>query len=114
MDRTMNWTVYGYFGLAVAHWGSVARLLHGPHAGLWCGNVVTDPYLLLMNKLTPIVAVCVVLLLARRIQAHRRPFLPLLVLPVFLGTTAGLLYEAYWLLDYSFPIHDNVWWFPWI
>jgi hypothetical protein len=106
--------VYGYLGLAVAHWTGTARLLHDPPRGLWCGNVVTDPYLLLMNRLAPIVAVCVIATLVRRIQARRRPYLAPMILPAFFGITAGLVYEAYWLLEYDFPLHGSVWWFPWL
>ena len=114
MNRILSWTVYLYFSLSVAHWCHVHQLLHHPPHGLWCGNIVTDPFLFLTNKLTPSVAICVATLLLRQIKARRQPLLPLLVLPVFCGTTAALLYEAYWLLDYGFPFHHTVWWFPWL
>jgi hypothetical protein len=112
MDRALMAMNSIYLGLAVAHWCHVARLLHDPPRGLWCGNVVTDPYHLLMNGLAPIVAGCVVTMLARRRQARRRPYLPPMALPLFLGTTAGLFYEADFLRDYGFGF--SVWWFPWL
>jgi hypothetical protein len=113
MNPALSWTVYLYFGLSAAHWWHVLQLLHYPQPDLWCGNVVTDPYSLLTNYFAPVVAVCVATRVLRRIQARRRPLLPVLVLPVFFGTTAALLYEAYWLRDYGVP-HPTVWWFPWL
>lgn len=112
MSRVLSWIVYPYFSLSVAHWWHVHHLLHDPQDDLWCGNVTTDPYALLTNYLAPYVAVCVVTLVLGRLKARRRPLLPLLVLPIFFGTTSALLYEAYWLRDtgLSFP----VWWFPWL
>lgn len=112
MDRVLTAMIYAYLGLAVAHWNSVARLLHDRSTRLWCGNVITDPHYLLMNRMAPFLIVCIITLLVRRIPGRRRPYLPLLALPLFLGTTAGLLSEAYYLRDYGLWFH--VWWFPWL
>ena len=112
MDRVLMGIIWINLGLAVAHWCSVARLLRSPPRGLWCGNIITDPHYLLMNRIAPIIAALLVLRLVVRIQVRRRPYLPLLALPLFLGTTAGLLYEAYSLRDYGVWFH--VWWFPWL
>ena len=116
MNRALSWIVSLYFGLSVAHWWHLHQLLHHPPRGLWCGNVISDPYFLLMNNLVPIVAVCVGISVLRRIKARRRPLLPLMVLPMFLGTTVALMIEGQWLLDryWGLPIHHNVWWFPWL
>jgi hypothetical protein len=114
MDRALTWIVSSYFGLAVVHWWSVARLLHDPPGGLWCGNVITDPWCFLMNKLGPLAAVCVAIRLSGRIQGRRRPLLPIWVVPLLLGTTAGLVLEAWLLSDYGLPLSHTVWWFPWL
>jgi hypothetical protein len=114
MDRALVWTVYCYLGLSVAHWWSVAHYLHGPTGRLWCGNVISDPLLCLVNKLGPLAAVCVAVLLWRRIKSRRWPLLPILVIPVFLGTSAALAFEVVWLRDYGFGLSHAVWWFPWL
>jgi hypothetical protein len=112
MDRVLGWSVNVFVGLAVAHWVSVDRMLRTP--GLWCGNVISDPLLLLLNSVGPVVGVCVALLVWRRITQKRRPFLPLTTLPVYLGTMSALAYELIWLSDYGFPLSHAVRWLPWL
>ncbi len=114
MDRALIGTVYLYFGLSVAHWWSLHQLMHDQSRRGYCGNIISDPLSLLTNYLATIVAVCVATLFLKRRQARRRPFLPPLVLPVFVGTIAALLYEAHWLLhEFGLP-HTPIWWFPWL
>ncbi len=111
-DRALAMSVYLYTGLAAAHWASVAELLNRPPEGFWCGNVISDPLGILMNKAAPIVAACVGALLWKRTRERRRPLLPVLILPLFLGTSITLVLEAYWLRDYlNLPPH-SVWWLP--
>jgi hypothetical protein len=116
MNRTLEWIVYSYLGLSVAHWWSVVHYLHASRGGgLQCGNGLSDPLLFLMNKVGPLAAVCVAVLLHRRNQGRRRPLLPTMVLPSFLGTTVTLVLEAEWLLrDHGVPLSRTVWWFPWL
>jgi hypothetical protein len=114
MGRALTGTVYVYFGLAVAHWWSVHQLLDAPPGRLWCGNVISDPLAYLLNQIGPIVAGCGVAFVCRRIPARQRPLLPARFLPLLLGTTAALLFEARWLSnEYGLPLH-RIWWFPWL
>jgi hypothetical protein len=114
MSRALSWSVYLYFGLSAAHWWHVHQILHYPPQGLWCGNVVTDPYMILTKYLAPIVAFCMLFQILRRRGARHRPFTNMLILFVFLGTTAALVLEGYWLIDFGFPMHHIIWWFPWL
>lgn len=115
MNRGLCWMVYSYFGASVAFWCLLHRLIHNPPGDLWCGNVVTDPLLFLVNWMAPMVAVFMTIFVLGRIEAGRRPLLPLVVLPLFFGTTATLLYETWWLAgDFGFPLHRTIWWFPWL
>jgi len=114
MERALGMTVYFYTYLAAFHWASVARLLNGPPGGLWCGNVITDPLLFLMKTVAPTVAGCVGALLWRRIQARRRPLLPITILPLFIGTSVTLVLETFWLRDYGIDLTHSVWWLPWM
>ena len=95
MDQALTGTVYIYLGLAVRHWWSLHQLMHDQSHRGYCGNIVSDPLSLLTNYQATIVAVCVATLFLKRRKARHRPFLPPLVLPVFLGTLAALLFEAH-------------------
>jgi hypothetical protein len=113
LDRALGMSVYLYTGLAAAHWASVATLLnHPPDDGFWCGNVISDPLWLLMDKVAPIVAACVGALVWKRVRERRRPLLPVMILPLFVGTSITLVLEAYWLRDqFNLPL-NSVWWLP--
>src|SRR4051812_24453939 len=111
-NRALAGSVYLFAGLAVAHWYHVNRVFHRP--GLWCGNVVSDPLLLLVNWLGPVCLGCVVALGWGRQRRGVRPVLPIAVPPLFLGTWAGLAVEAVWLRDYGINLSHCVWWFPWL
>jgi hypothetical protein len=114
MDRALTSIVAAYFGLSVAHWWSVARLLHDSTHVPWCGNLITDPWLFLMNKVGPLATVCVATRLCWRIRSRRGPLLPIWVVPFLLGTTLGLVLEAWLLRDYGLHLSRTVWWFPWL
>ena len=112
VERALAISAYVYTLLAALHWASVAALLNHPPEGFWCGNVISDPLGILMNKVAPIVAACVGALLWKRIHERRRPLLPVMILPLFLGTSITLVLETYWLRDYlNLPPH-SVWWLP--
>ena len=65
-----------------------------------------------MNNVAPIVAACVGALVWKRVRERRRPLLPVMILPLFLGTSMTLVLEAYWLRDYfNWPL-NSVWWLP--
>ena len=110
--RALELSVYLYTGLAALHWASVAELLNRPPEGFFCGNVIIEPLEILMNKVAPIVAACVGALLWKRIRERRRPLLPVVILPLFLGTSVTLKLEVYWLRAwFNMPTH-SVWWLP--
>ena len=114
MDRALAWTVYVYLGLSVAHWCHVHQLMHDHSRRGYCGNIVSDPLSMLTNYQAPIVAGCLATLFLKRRKAGHRPFLPPMVLPVFLGTLAALLFETHWLFrEFGLP-HTPIWWFPWL
>jgi uncharacterized membrane protein YeaQ/YmgE (transglycosylase-associated protein family) len=112
LDRAVAVSVYLYTGLAALHWASVAELLNRPPEGFFCGNVIIDPLGILMNNFAPIVAACVGALVWKRVRERRRPLLPVMILPTFLGTTITLVLEAYWLRDYENSPPHSVWWVP--
>jgi hypothetical protein len=114
VDRVLRMTVYLYTFLAAVHWASAGQLLNGPPGRLWCGNVITDPLLMLLNKVAPAVAGCVGALLWRRVQARRRPLLPVAILPLLFGTSGTLVLETRWLRDYGIDLTHSVWWLPWM
>jgi hypothetical protein len=87
--------------------------MNGSLGPLWCGNSITDPLSILMNKLIPLAAVCMTTLLWQRIAARRRPLLPIALLPLFFGTSVTLILETFWLnRELELPT-NSVWWFPW-
>jgi hypothetical protein len=112
IERALGLTVYFYAYLAAFHWASVARILNGPPDRLWCGNVILDPLYFLLKTAAPTVAGCVAVLVWRRIQARRRPLLPITILPVFIGTTMTLVLETFWLRDYGINLTHSIWWLP--
>jgi hypothetical protein len=112
LERAVTVAVYVYTGLAAAHCASVAELLNRPPEGLWCGNVIIDPLGILMNNFAPIAAACVGALIWKRIRERRRPLLPVMILPLFLGTSVTLILEVYWLRAWFFMPTHSVWWLP--
>jgi hypothetical protein len=114
VDRALGMSVYLYTGLAAIHWASVAELLNHPPEGLWCGNVISDPLAILLIWIAPMVAACVGVLVWKRMRDRRRPLLPVMILPLFLGTSITLVLEMYWLRDeFNMPL-NSVWWLPWM
>lgn len=109
-SRALAGTVYLFAGLAVAHWYHVGRVLSQPPLG--CGNVITDPLLQLVNWFGPLCLGSIVSLGWGRRRRGIRPVLPIAVLPLFLGTGAGLAVEAVWLRDFGISLSHSIWWFP--
>jgi hypothetical protein len=112
MERFLASTVYVFHALSLAHWCHLAHFMRNPPLG--CGNVITDPLLILVNWIGPYTALCVAALLVGRMRRRCRPRLPLLVLPLFLGTWAALAAEVVWLRDYGIYLAGSVWWLPWL
>jgi hypothetical protein len=100
-----------YAILAAAQWGFAAGWIYGTHEDLWCGNVISDPYLFLMNVVTPMAAVFGVCLVWERMRTRRWSLLAGFCLSLFVVTTAALIYESWWLEDYfGFSLLRCVWW----
>ncbi len=90
-----------------------ARWLYASPGVLWCGNVVSDPYLFLVNVIAPLAAVCTASLAWRSIRARCWSTLSAAALVVFLATSTGLATEGILLQrDYGIDILCGVWWLP--
>jgi hypothetical protein len=113
LQKLLQIPLYALAFLAVLHWASVGQVMNGSLGPLWCGDFITVPLSILMNQLIPLAALCMAALLWQRIAARRRPLLPIAMLPLFLGTSATLILETFWLnREFELPTHP-VWWFPW-
>jgi hypothetical protein len=112
MDRLLATVVFAYAGLSAAQWGHATRWLNAPPGVLWCGNVVSDPFTLLVSVVGPIAAVCAAVLARRCIKSRRWPCRSVTALLTFVLTSAFLAYEARFLAQYGLPV-GRVWWLPW-
>jgi hypothetical protein len=114
LEKVLELTVYLFAFLAVWHWASFAQLTSDRSRRVYCGNIISDPLSFLMNKMMPLAAVSVGTLIWRRVQARRRPLLPITILPLFLGTSLTLILETIWLnREFGLPT-STVWWCPWM
>jgi hypothetical protein len=89
-------------------------IIHGSNGVLWCGNVVTDPFRILVRVIGPIAAICTLALGIRCYKARRWSLSAIVVLLVFALTTAALARQA-WILerDYGFDgLCNAFWWLP--
>jgi hypothetical protein len=113
MHRTLNTVIYIYAGLSLAQWGHAMRWVYAPPKVLWCGNVFSDPYLLLVNDIGPLAAACAAALTLRCIKARRWPCLTVTALLTFCATSACLVHEGYLLqCDYGINVLSGIWWLP--
>ncbi len=113
MPQRLAAIVHAYAGLSLAQWGHATRWLHASPSVLWCGNVVSDPYLFLVNIIAPLAAACTALLARRCIRTRRWSAVMAAALVVFLVTSAGLIFEGSSLQrDYGIDILGGVWWLP--
>jgi hypothetical protein len=114
VHRLLAMFIFAYAGLSAAEWGEAARWLYGPPGRFWCGNVVSDPYMLLVNVVTPLAALANVALVRRGLMTRRWPPYTITATLTFMATSGGLAYEGYLLRsEYGFPLGD-VWWLPWL
>jgi hypothetical protein len=103
----------GYAAVAAAQWAWAAHWLYDPHDGLWCGNVITGPYLFICDFITPLAALLAAWLAVRCIKIGRWAGLSGFALMLFVATTAALVYEAWFLKDYlGFNLIRCVQWLP--
>lgn len=94
MKRSLEAVIFGYAVLSAACWGDAARWVYGKSDGLWCGNVVSDPYRLLVEYVAPWAAVCVGVLGARAVKRRRWEGIEVAAMLAFVVTSAGLVWEA--------------------
>jgi len=109
MHRLLAAVIFAYAILSAAQWGHATWWLHAPHGGLWCGNVVSDPFALLINVVGPLAAGCAAVLARRCVAARRWPHFAVTALLTFAVTSACLAYEAHVLHDYGLPL-GRIWW----
>lgn len=112
MHRLLATAIYAYAGLAAAQWGQASRWLFAPPGKGWCGNVVSDPYGLIVNVVGPLAAACGTALTRRCIKARRWPAYAVTALITFAVTSIFLGYEAHFLGRYGIMI-GRIWWLPW-
>jgi hypothetical protein len=112
MRRLLASAIFAYAGLSAAQWGHARRWLHAPPCVLWCGNVVSDPFLLLVNVAGPLAAACAAVLIRRCVKDRRWPGYAPAALFTFAVTSACLACEAHTLGGYGILI-GRVWWLPW-
>ena len=111
IDRGLASVVGIYAVLSLAQWASVAWVLRGL---VTCGNVLSDPCLFLLNVAAPLAATAAVILQWRGVRSRRR-WIPGETLILFLGITAGLVVEAFFLEgDCGLEMLGGVWWLRWL
>ena len=105
--------IFCYALLSAAQWRHAAWRLYTPHELLWCGNVISDPYMFLVNVVGPAAAVCAAILVRRCVQSRRWPVLANLALLAFALTSAGLIYEGRLLHEGGLPL-GRILWLAWL
>ena len=114
MHRLLATFIFAYAGLAAAQWGEAARWLYDPPGRFYCGNVISDPYMLLVNVLVPIAPAANAALICRASRTRRWPPYTIVATVTFVATSGCLAYEGYVLRSwYGLPL-GNVWWLPWV
>jgi hypothetical protein len=105
--------IFVYAGLAASQWGYATRVLSGRAGELWCGNILSDPLLFLLNGAGPVAAACGIALAFRSIRSRRWQVLPVSALLLFFVTSAGLISGALWLeWVCGMEILSGIWWLP--
>jgi hypothetical protein len=112
MHRLFVLVIFLYAGISAALWGAAKSRFDSPSGGLWCGNVVCDPFRLLVNVIGPAAALCAGLVAHRCIKARHWPSHAVTALFAFTITSGCLVYEARILRQYGLEI-GRVWWLPW-
>ncbi len=112
MHRLLATAIFAYAGVSAAQWGHVTRCLNAPPGRLMCGNVVSDPFTLLVNVATPAAAVCAIVLAKRCFKTRRWPHYAITAILTFVATSACLAYEASIFGHYGLEV-GRIWWLPW-
>ena len=112
MIRLLGIVLFVHAGLSAAQWGLAAWWLDETHDLLWCGNAIGDPYIGLVNGVTPLTSVCAIDLMRRCIKQHRCSGFAILALLTFAATLAGLAFEGRFLQREGGIDLGRVWWLP--
>jgi hypothetical protein len=114
VHRLLATVIFAFAGLSAAQWGEASRRLHGLPGRLMCGNVISDPYMLVVNVLAPLAAGANVALIRRSLETQRWPSYTITATLTFVATSVCLAYEGYLLQSqYGVPLGD-VWWLLWL
>jgi len=114
MHRLLATFVFAYAGLSAAQWGRATRWLYASSGTRWCGNVVLDPYMQLVNVMLPLAAFASVALVRHCVKSRRLPGYAITAWLTFVVTSGFLAYEGYLLRsEYDVPLGD-IWWLPWL
>jgi hypothetical protein len=112
VNRLCAIVIFTYAGLAAAQWLAATRWLHAPNDELVCGNVMSDPYMLLVNVVAPLAAVANVAVLCRSVSTRSWPSCTITATVAFVASSGCLAYEGYLLKSaYGLPL-SHVWWLP--
>jgi hypothetical protein len=114
MNRVLSLVIAVYALLAAVLWRDASWWLYENHGLLWCGNVVTDPFGILVRVVGPIAGLCALDLVGRCFKTRRWPMIAVGGMAAFVVTTAALACEA-WVLecDYGFDgLRNAFWWLP--
>jgi NADH:ubiquinone oxidoreductase subunit 2 (subunit N) len=113
VNRALSTVIFVYAFLAAYQGGHAFRWLNG-NGILWCGNVVSDPFRILVRVIGPIAAICALTLGIRCFKARRWSLSVMAVLLVFALTTAALARQA-WILERDYGVdglRNAFWWLP--
>jgi hypothetical protein len=112
--RALAGLIYAYAGLSAAQWGHAEKWLQTPHVGFfWCGNVLSDSYLFVVNYVCPLAAACAGAIAIRCLKTRRWPWFAITALLTFIATSACLAYEGYWLRnDHAINVLNGILWLP--
>ncbi len=104
--------VVAYAILSAVQWRHSARWLYEPPVWGYCGNIVSDPFTLLINIPGPIAGCCVAGLMYHCLNRRRWPWDAVAASVLFVVASAGLACEVSVLDDYGFEL-GRIWWLPW-
>lgn len=114
VNRLLETSIFVYAGLSAFQWSHAARWIYVPPWTFMCGNVISDPYMGLVNVVVPLAAVANVALIYRSRKLRQWSLYTITATLIFVTTSIALVYEGYWLTSqFGLPLGD-VWWLPWV
>jgi NADH:ubiquinone oxidoreductase subunit 2 (subunit N) len=112
-NRALSTVISVYAFLAAYQGGRAFRWLNG-NGILLCGNVVSDPFGIVVRVIGPSAAICAFTIGLRCFKARRWSLSAIMVLLVFTVTTAALARQA-WIIERDYGVdglRDAFWWLP--